>query len=289
MRELSMRDGNIDDRVVADFGEEWALYDQAGPSAAEHRRLFDCYFSIFPFEALPADAEGFDMGCGSGRWAEIVADRVGRLHCIDPAERALSAAKRRLADKSNAVFHLAGVDKLPLEDDSQDFGYSLGVLHHIPDTERGLADCVRKLKPGAPFLVYLYYRFDNRPGWFAAAWRVSDAVRRGICRLPFPAKRAASDAIACSIYWPLARAARLGERVGLQTDDWPLRAYRDAAFATMRNDALDRFGTRLEKRFTRVEIQDMMQDAGLTDIRFHEGEPYWVAVGVRAGASPSRA
>ena len=66
-----------------------------------------------------------------------------------------------------------------------------------------------------------------------------------------------------------------------------LRAYRDAAFATMRNDALDRFGTRVEKRFTRQEIRHMMLEAGLTDVRFHEGEPYWVAIGVRADARGS--
>jgi 2-polyprenyl-3-methyl-5-hydroxy-6-metoxy-1,4-benzoquinol methylase len=45
-----------------------------------------------------------------------------------------------------------------------DFGYSLGVLHHIPDAQKALSDCVKKLKLGAPFLVYLYYSFDNRLG-----------------------------------------------------------------------------------------------------------------------------
>ena len=47
-----------------------------------------------------------------------------------------------------------------------DFGYSLGVLHHLEDTQAGMAACVRKLKPGAPFLVYIYYALENRPIWF---------------------------------------------------------------------------------------------------------------------------
>jgi hypothetical protein len=46
-----------------------------------------------------------------------------------------------------------------------DFGYSLGVLHHVADTEGALRAAVRTLKPGAPLLVYLYYAFDNRPRW----------------------------------------------------------------------------------------------------------------------------
>jgi hypothetical protein len=50
----------------------------------------------------------------------------------------------------------------------------------------------------------------------------------------------------------------------------------------MRTDALDRFGTRLEKRFTRDEITAMLTRAGFTDIQFSEGMPRWVAVARKA-------
>jgi ubiquinone/menaquinone biosynthesis C-methylase UbiE len=164
---------NIDHKTVEGFGEEWAAFSQEALSPHEHRQLFDQYFSIFPFEDLPKRAEGFDLGCGTGRWAALVAERVGTLHCIDPAEKALLVARRRLGGLPNVTFDDASVDDIPLADDSQDFGYSLGVLHHIPDTEAAMASCVRKLKPGALFLVYLYYAFDNRPKWFRTIWKVS--------------------------------------------------------------------------------------------------------------------
>ena len=63
----------------------------------------------------------------------------------------------------------------------------------------------------------------------------------------------------------------------------PLSYYRNLSFYSMRTDALDRFGTRLEQRFSRSKIEAMMHWAGLTDIRFREREPYWVAVGMRRG------
>jgi len=50
----------------------------------------------------------------------------------------------------------------------------------------------------------------------------------------------------------------------------------------MRTDALDRFGTRLEQRFTRDEIERMMQASGLEDIQFRDGPPFWVACGSKA-------
>ena len=177
--------GNIDVETVAGFGEEWAAFDQRSLDQAEWGRLFADYFSTFPFDQLPPDAEGFDLGCGSGRWARGVAPKVGRLHCIDPSSKALDVARLALKDYPSADFHLAGVDSIPLADASQDFGYSLGVLHHIPDTLAALRDCVAKLKPGAPFLVYLYYALDNRPAWFRGLWKVTDSARFAISRLPF--------------------------------------------------------------------------------------------------------
>jgi ubiquinone/menaquinone biosynthesis C-methylase UbiE len=277
-----MDKANIDPITVSGFGSEWAAYDQSDLSPAEHREIFQRYFSIFPFGELAANAEGFDLGCGSGRWAALAAERVGKLHCIDPAEQALAVARRRLSDRANVDFHHASSDTIPLPDGSQDFGYSLGVLHHIPDTERAMRDCVAKLKPGAPFLVYLYYSFDNRPAWFRAIWGASNVLRKGIWRLPFPLRKGVTAAIATTIYWPLARTARTIERLGGKVDSFPLSAYRHNSFYTMRTDALDRFGTRLEQRFSRAQIQEMMQRAGLTRIEFRDDVPFWVACGRRA-------
>lgn len=273
--------GNIDQVTVKGFGEEWSAYDQSALAGDEYDRLFDGYFGIFPFDTLPSDAEGFDLGCGSGRWAAGVAPRVGRLHCIDPSREALAVARRRLVGVGNVDFHLASADCIPLEDESQDFGYSIGVLHHIPDTSRAMADCVRKLKRGAPFLIYIYYNLDGRPAWFRFLWRISDVGRRAISRLPFTARMAVSSGIAALVYWPLAQLANAVERLGGDCTDVPLSAYRSLSFYSMRTDALDRFGTRLEQRFTRKQIEAMMSQAGLANLRFSEQEPFWVAVGNR--------
>ena len=272
---------NIDSKTVEGFGEEWAAFNQVGLAGTEFQHFFDAYFHIFPFSRLPAGAEGFDLGCGSGRWAVEVAPRVGLLHCIDPAEKALDVARKRLCDRDNVQFHLASSSVIPLADASQDFGYSLGVLHHIPDTRRALADAVRKLKPGAPFLVYLYYRLDQRPAWFRALWRVSDVGRRGVSRMPFGLRKLLTSGIALGVYWPLSRFSRLAERAGVNIGNFPLSAYRDASLYTMRTDALDRFGTRLEQRFTRSEIEEMALAVGLDDLVFSEGEPYWVMCGTK--------
>lgn len=270
---------NIDQSTVSSFGDEWSRFDQDGLSEEEHEFLFNTYFRIFPWESLPENAQGFDMGCGSGRWAILVAPKVGALTCIDPSPEALAVAQRKLAHLPNVNFVNASVSDQALPPESQDFGYSLGVLHHVPETTSALRDCVRLLKPGAPFLVYLYYKFDNRSRCFVFLWRISDIMRRIISVLPSRVKSVVTDALAAMVYFPLARLALVAERIGLNVNQWPLSSYRQTSFYTMRTDSRDRFGTPLEQRFTRLEIIEMMQDAGLDHIEFSESFPFWCSVG----------
>ncbi|MHB8915503.1 MAG: class I SAM-dependent methyltransferase [Thiobacillus sp.] len=272
---------NVDHETVEGFGDEWVRFDQSELPEQEHKALFESYFSVFPWHILPKNAEGFDLGCGSGRWAKLVAPRVGLLHCIDPSI-ALDIARRNLAQLRNCAFHSATVDAIPLEDASMDFGYSLGVLHHVPDAQAGIEACVKKLKHGAPFLVYLYYAFDNRPWWFRAIWRLSDILRTMVSRLPHGLRYFSSQVLALFVYLPLARFSWVVGKTGFNVSNFPLSAYRNRSFYTMRTDALDRFGTRLEQRFSREQIKVMMKQAGLERIEFSASEPFWCAVGYRS-------
>lgn len=271
---------NIDASTVSSFGDEWSRFDQTALSIQEAQKIFDEYFAVFPWGDLPPGAEGFDMGCGSGRWSRFVAARVGHLHCIDPSD-AIDVARKNLADCKNVTCYRASVNDRPLLPVSQDFGYSLGVLHHVPDTSAAIHSCVDLLKPGAPLLLYLYYAFDNRPWQFQAIWRGADLARRLICRLPAWLKHRVTDIIALLVYLPLAASGRMLERLGVNVREMPLAYYRNHSLYTMRTDARDRFGTPLEQRFTRRQITEMMERAGLVNIRFSEAAPFWCAVGVK--------
>ena len=94
-----------------------------------------------------------------------------------------------------------------------------------------------------------------------------------------------ADVLAVFVYWPLARFARLAERAGRDPSFLPLCQYRHRSFYVMRNDSLDRFGTRLEKRYSQEEVRDLLERAGLENVVFSEGPPWWVAVGWRRSDS----
>jgi ubiquinone/menaquinone biosynthesis C-methylase UbiE len=149
---------------------------------------------------LSSNSVGVDVGCGSGRWAQVVAPRIGLLHLIDANLEALAVARKNLADTANVKIHHASVDSLPFEEGSLDFAYSLGVLHHVPEAAAAMSSISKKLKYGAPFLVYLYYLFYNRGALYRGIWRASDIVRRIVSKLPFGLRYWVSQALAMIIY-----------------------------------------------------------------------------------------
>ena len=184
-----------------------------------------------------------------------------------------------LINSKNCKFENSDIFHSSLKKGSQDFGYCLGVLHHIPDTKSGLKVCVEKLKKGAPFLLYLYYRFDNKPLWFKIIWKVSDIFRKLISKMPFRVKLIITFSVATIIYLPLAKLSYFLEKIGFNVENIPLSSYRNTSLYTMKTDALDRLGTKLEHRFTKKEILEMMLDCDLVNIKFSEKTPFWVAVG----------
>ena len=203
--------------------------------------------------------------------------RVKKLFCIDPSE-AINVAKKNLDKFDNIKFLKETTEDCSIKANSQDFGYSLGVLHHIPDTNKALKDCAKLLKSKSPFLLYLYYNFENKPLWFRFVWKISDLIRNFICKLPQKQKKRLCNLIAYFIYFPLSRLSSILEKIGINVENIPLSDYRSKPFYMCKNDALDRFGTRLEQRFSKSEIINMLKSSGFKNIKFSNKTPYWVCL-----------
>ena len=271
---------NLNKKNVDSFSDQWAKYDQSDLSKVEAKKIFKNYFSIFPWNKINKSSEGFDIGCGTGRWAEFVAPKVGKLHCIDPSD-AIYVAKKKLRRFKNIEYLKKSLDRTGLKNNSQDFGYLLGVLHYVPDASSAMKSCVKLLKPGAPILFYIYYALDNRPFWFKILWNLSNVLRLIISSLPKFLNFFICDIITIIVYYPLARTSMFFEKIGLNFKNFPLYFYRKLSFYTMRTDSRDRFGTPVEKRYSKKEINKMMIKAGLENISFKSSTPYWTVVGFK--------
>lgn len=270
---------NVDPKTVSSFGKEWNAFH--GFSELDLQYTGDMYFDIVTNEMLNDQSTVIDIGCGSGRWIKYLEGRYKKMVGLDPSE-AIFAADKLLGQNDKVELVRASTDNIPYPDGYFDFAYSLGVLHHIPDTEKALIDCVKKVRSGGHFLVYLYYRFENRPFYFRFFYWVSNLLRKVISRMPYKLKKVSCDCLAIVLYMPFIvlcrflRFIRVPEKIRFHI---PLQAYERQSFYIIRNDSLDRFGTPLEQRFSLKEIRQMMTKAGLTDIKFSDKIPFWHAVG----------
>lgn len=271
-------DNNKDDSVIKSFGEEWSKFDSF--SSAEIELLGDSYFDILTDEMVNPSTVAGDFGGGTGRFSKYLADKVNSIEFVDPSDAVLSAA-RLLESNKNIRLTKASIGSLPFEDESFDFVMSIGVLHHIPDTPQAMVDCVKKVKPRGYFYTYLYYNLDNRGFLFNLIYEMATFVRRIVSLLPGRLKRFVCDLIAVFIYLPIILIGKGFIVIGLQSvaEKIPLFFYTDTSWNIIRNDALDRFGTTLEQRFSKAQIIDLMEKAGLENIIVSNKEPYWHAVG----------
>lgn len=269
---------NTDHNTVDSFGDEWAKFDtfthqDIATAGAE-------YFDIVTNQMLNLQSTVLDVGCGTGRWSMYVANRAKYIEAIDPSSAVVSA-QQLTQHIANIRITKASADAIPFANNSFDFVFSLGVLHHIPNTQQAIKDAVSKLKPQGWFLVYLYYSLDNRGVVYKAIFYASNAVRLLVNKLPAKLKLIVCDAIAVLVYMPLVLLCRGLCKIGLQAvaKKIPLYYYIDKNFYIIRNDALDRFGTPLEQRFSKTEVETMLHNAGLGNITFSNQQPYWHAVG----------
>lgn len=238
------------------------------------------YFDIFTEDMVNNTTYALDVGCGTGRWTKYLTLKAGFIEAVDPSQ-AIFAADKLLGDIKNVRLSQASVETLPFADETFDFVMSIGVLHHIPDTRKALHDCVKKVKKGGYFFVYLYYNLENRGPFYTDLFKISDLIRRIVSRLPGKLKHFICDLLAIVFYMPFVSAGRLCKFFGFNNlaKRMPLCGYQNRSFFMIRNDTLDRFGTRLEQRFSKAQIIEMMTSAGLTDIIISPGIPLYHAVG----------
>jgi SAM-dependent methyltransferase len=273
------KDQNLDHEVINSFGREWAAFDY---SESESDEALDKQFLAY---CAPVDLGKFnpnlavaaDFGAGSGRWASRLLPFFSLIYALEPSDGANKVLRNKFKNESRIriLQETVGANSIPAE--SLDLAMSLGVLHHIPDTGLAIKDLASKIKSGGAFLCYLYYRLDNKPVFYQGLFWAANSLRWIISRLPYAMRRLIAQIIAGGIYLPLARTSKFLGNKGKNVSNFPLHHYANMPFVMLQNDALDRFGTRLEQRFSKEEITEMLRKAGfdLSTLKFSTTEPFW--------------
>jgi len=260
-------------RTQASFGYEWTHFTDWKQSGETN---FKDYFAGADLAALKQSVV-LDAGCGMGRHARQIASYASRVIAVDFSE-AIDQAARNVADVPTVDCVQADLLALPFADESFDYAYSLGVLHHLTETERALRMLIRKLKPGGRFRLYLYWK---RHGWTGTLLKVVTLARRLTTKLPFGVLRVMCLVLSAVLFVGVILPYRVLTAVGVRIhESWPLFVYSRYPFNVLYNDQFDRFSAPIEKRYDRDEVKALMEAAGLADV---EVRPCfgWIAEGTK--------
>ena len=273
------KSSNIDDEVVQHFGKEWAKFNYSdGTANYALDEQFKAYTKPLKLECFSqSDSVAADFGAGSGRWAERLKPFFAKIYALEPSIEAAEVLNDKFKDTPQIVVLNESVQTNSIPKNSLDFAMSLGVLHHIPNTQKAIEDISKKLKTGGVFLCYLYYKVEDKPNYYRIIFRLVNLVRYVISRLPHFQRMLLAKLIAATVYLPLARFTKIMRKIGRNVSNIPLHHYADMPFVMLENDALDRFGTRLEQRFNKSEISEMLSAANfdLSTLIFSNDEPFW--------------
>jgi len=273
------KDENLDQGVIDSFGHEWAAFDYAETETTEALNTqFLAYCAPIDLSQFdPTTSIAADFGAGSGRWSSRLAPYFSLVYALEPSNGATAVLRNKFANDSKIKILKESVGANSIADSSLDLAMSLGVLHHIPNTGLAIKDVSRTIKPGGYFLCYLYYNLENKPLYYKLIFKGVNLVRKVVSNLPQPIKRVTANVIAALVYWPLARISKVLTKLGRDTSNFPLHHYADMPFVMLANDALDRFGTTLEQRFSKIQITEMVQAASfdVSTLKFSDSEPFW--------------
>ncbi len=158
---------------LASFGLQWNKYEVAHDD--EDRATFEAKTGM-PL----ADLSGLrvlDAGCGGGRYSKIVGEAGAAVIGADHST-AVEKAAQLCGHLPEVHFVQADLKKLPLEQASFDFVFSIGVMHHDADTRAVFDAVARFVKPGGKLAVWLYRRNQFWQEW------INNALRRRTTKMP---------------------------------------------------------------------------------------------------------
>jgi SAM-dependent methyltransferase len=266
------------------FGYEWREFSEMLP---DYEANFRWYFERFPLDSF-AGKRILDAGCGTGRHTFHMA-RSGASEVVAmDFSQAIEVAAHNNRENPNTHFVQADIYHPPFLPDSFDFVYSLGVLHHLPDPEKGFRTLLPLLREGNYMNIYLYWNLEGEAAWRRTALSVVTNVRRLTTRMPHTLLKKLSWLIAAGfqgVFVLPSRALARFERTRSLADRIPLGHYRKYSFRVLYTDQFDRFSAPLENRYSRAEVAAWFERAGLDDVVVLGGAG-WRASGRRVSSAP---
>lgn len=249
---------NLKRRTSSSFGFEWDTFSEV---IEEYETNFLSYVS--PVEkSFFRDKLVLDAGCGAGRHSYYAAKFGAEVVAMD-LSKAVEAAYSNSRQFSKVHVVQADIYRLPFKAEF-DYIFCIGVLHHLPDPQKGFEKLVELLRPNSLISIWVYGRKHN----FLAIY-IYEPIRKITTRIPHKALcylcyLPAAIMEVFNIIYKVFNSFSLTKHFARLI---PFKYYSHFPFRTKLNDSFDVFATPSSKYYTAQEIRGWFEAAGLKDIK----------------------
>lgn len=266
------------ENYASSFGFEWKKHPQ---TQLDNKRCTISERSFFERTGFcPEDLRGkwvLDVGCGTGRFAEVATRWGANVIGVDLSVAAEVAAQNLATRNFWAI--QASVFELPFRPEAFDFIYSIGVLHHTPDCQKAFKQLPPLLTRGGAVAIWLYSAYNP---WY----RMSDLYRRLTSRMPAKLLHAACELAGPlgAIHHSIRKIPGIGRSISSAVN-YVLPISLDQRWSWRVLDTFDWYSPKYQSKHTYEEVFRWFEDCGLVGLRVNH-EP--IAVSGHAGESTPR-
>lgn len=235
-------------------------------------------------EPIVKGEKGIDIGSGCGYDTLIMAKNnpLVKIISLDISE-GVYRTKKLTSDLSNVWVIKGSALSIPIADNSLDFAYSFGVLHHTPDPDSAVREIARVIKKSAPAYLYLYEdHSENRIKYLLL--KFVKALRIITTKLPskvlYGLSFLASPFVVMVFTLPYRALSRFTVTRAL-SEKIPFNF--GTNLFSLTGDIYDRFGAPIERRFGRDETFKLLNRNGFSGISIcrMKATAGWVASGYK--------
>lgn len=256
------------DAYVSSFSNEWSKFSKVQLDSFNGRNESENTFKERTGINLNEikDKLVLDVGCGAGRFTEIVSKYGGDVIGID-LSYSVDVALENLGIKAGINFIQADIFNLPFKKGISDIIFSIGVLHHTPNTRKALLSLIPHLKKGAKIAIWVYTNegINDQIKPLRDIYRrtynhISDFYRIFTTRMDQKQLLKISQIMAYGLYYPT-KIPVVGKVLDLVI---PSSDHPDPMWRVL--DIFDWYSPKYQWKHTYEEVEDWFKEAGLTNI-----------------------
>jgi len=252
------------EKTLRSFGYEWTTFSNM---LEEYSRAYWEYFNGKTPDFFK-DKIVLDAGCGTGRHAHFTSDHCRELIGVD-LSMAVEVARKNTLHNSNVNIVQADIYTLPFRENTFDFVYSIGVIHHLPRPYDAFRNLCKYVKNGGAIRTYLYKTMDDEPWHKRFLILFHHAIRSITTKFPLrfvmTLSFIAGVLFTIAFVWPYKIIRKIPGLNGF-AEHIPFKVYANYPFRVIFNDQFDRFATPIENRYTKEEVLDWYNKNHLENI-----------------------